>query len=406
MEENEPKIRFSEFKDNWKEYKLGEVTEKYKELIPTPADGYWRLGVRSHAKGTFLAYVPSGKQLGESELSKVLPDNLIFNIVFAWEHAVAITKEGDEKALVSHRFPQFTFHDNMVPDFFRYEILDERFKHHLWLASPSGAGRNKTLIVDEALEYKLYIPEKKEQEKIASYLLCLDEVIKLHQNKYNKLVILKNNMLSKMFPNCSEVPEIRFNEFEDKWDFHKLGSIGDTYTGLSGKTKEDFGHGEGRFITYTNVFANAISNPLLTEKIELDSNQVEVKKGDVFFTTSSEIPNEVGMSSVLVDNVKNVYLNSFCFGYRPKIEIDNYYFAYMLRSVSIRKKIAFLAQGISRYNISKNKVMEIEVPIPKIDEQQKIGAYFRNLDELILAQQHKIEKLYVIRKSCLENMLI
>ena len=171
------------------------------------------------------------------------------------------------------------------------------------------------------------------------------------------------------------------------WEQRKLGEVGSTYTGLSGKSKEDFGHGEGRYVTYMNVFTSAISSSNMVEPIEIDTKQNEVKAGDVFFTTSSETPEEVGMSSVMLENWSNTYLNSFCFGYRPIDIFDHYYLAYMLRSDSVRENIVFLAQGISRYNISKNRVMEIEVPIPQMEEQRLLGNYFRKLDNLITLHQ-------------------
>ena len=158
---------------------------------------------------------------------------------------------------------------------------------------------------------------------------------------------------------------------------------------MSGKTKADFGHGQARFVTYMNVFSNPISNPEMTEPIEIDPKQNEVEVGDVFFTTSSETPEEVGMSSVLLEKRGKTYLNSFCFGFRPSEKIDSYYLAYMLRSESAREKIILLAQGISRYNISKNKVMEIAVSLPSLDEQKLIGQYFRQLDNLITLHQRK-----------------
>ena len=165
--------------------------------------------------------------------------------------------------------------------------------------------------------------------------------------------------------------------------------MGQTYTGLSGKTKDDFGHGQARFVTYMNVFSNPISNPEMTEPIEIDPKQNEVEVGDVFFTTSSETPEEVGMSSILLEKREKTYLNSFCFGFRPSEKIDSYYLAYMLRSESTRAKIILLAQGISRYNISKNKVMEIAVSLPSLDEQKMIGQYFSQLDNLITLHQRK-----------------
>ena len=142
----------------------------------------------------------------------------------------------------------------------------------------------------------------------------------------------------------------------------------------------------------------------MTEPIEIDKKQNEVKFGDVFFTTSSETPEEVGMSSVWLENCDNMYLNSFCFGYRPSEKINPYYMAYMLRSENVRKKITFLAQGISRYNISKNKMMEISIPLPSFDEQRQIGAYFRTLDHLITLHQRKLETLKKLKKAMLQKM--
>lgn len=168
-----------------------------------------------------------------------------------------------------------------------------------------------------------------------------------------------------------------------------MGEVGKTYTGLSGKTKDDFGHGQAQFITYMNVFSNPVALLDLTESVEVDRSQNQVLFGDVLFTTSSETPEEVGMSSVWLGNTENIYLNSFCFGYRPAVKFNPYYLAYMLRSSSMRKKITFLAQGISRYNISKNKMMDIEIPTPSVAEQKQIGEYFCNLDRLITFHQRK-----------------
>ena len=202
----------------------------------------------------------------------------------------------------------------------------------------------------------------------------------------------------------STKPQLRFAGFDDTWEQRKLGEVGTTYTGLSGKTKEDFGHGNGQFVTYMNVFSNPVGLPDMTETVEIDDSQNKVLFGDVLFTTSSETPEEVGMSSVWLENAENTYLNSFCFGYRPTVKFNPYYLAYMLRSSSMRKKITFLAQGISRYNISKNKMMDIEIPIPNIEEQKQIGAFFKHLDKLITLHQREYDKLTNVKKSMLEKM--
>ena len=199
-------------------------------------------------------------------------------------------------------------------------------------------------------------------------------------------------------------PEIRFAGFTDPWEQRKLGDCGNTYGGLSAKTKEDFGHGEARFVPYTNVFDNPITDTNRLEAVEIDIKQNEVRRGDALFTVSSETPEEVGMSSVWLSDQRNVYLNSFCFGYRQDGSFDSNYLAYMLRSANVRADLTLLAQGISRFNISKNKVMELEVPCPTIDEQRQVGSFLRQLDNLITLHQRKYDSLCSVKKSMLQKM--
>ncbi|MGQ0479364.1 restriction endonuclease subunit S [Lactiplantibacillus plantarum] len=207
-----------------------------------------------------------------------------------------------------------------------------------------------------------------------------------------------------MKDNQDKYPQLRFAGFADDWEQRKLGELGSTFTGLTGKTKEDFGHGDAKFVTYMNVFQNAVASLEQLDSVEIDPKQNEVKKGDVFFTTSSETPEEVGMSSVWKYNYDNVYLNSFTFGYRPNIEFDLDYLAAMLRSTTVRKKITFLAQGISRYNISKTKMMDIKVPVPSLEEQAKIGVFLSNVEQTITLHQRKLAKLKELKQGYLQKM--
>lgn len=194
-----PKIRFEGFADDWEQRKFGELVEKYEDPVDTPTDGYMRLGIRSHAKGTFHGYVEKGKELETAKMFRVAADKFIVNITFGWEHAVAITDEKDAGKLVSHRFPQYSFCKRMVPKFFRYLILDEKFKHHLELSSPGGAGRNRVLNLNDMLEYKMRFPSEEEQEQIASYFDKIDNLITLHQRKCEELKVMKKFMLKNMF---------------------------------------------------------------------------------------------------------------------------------------------------------------------------------------------------------------
>lgn len=171
----------------WEQRKLSELVTKYENPVETPHDGYTRLGIRSHGKGTFHEYVEPGHELETAQMHRVAADKLIFNITFAWEHAVAITTEADVGRLVSHRFPQFTLSDLLRPEFLKYVILDEEFHHNLYLASPGGAGRNRVLKTNEALDYLISFPSVEEQHKIGECLNSLNNLITLHQRKLKKL---------------------------------------------------------------------------------------------------------------------------------------------------------------------------------------------------------------------------
>ncbi len=197
--ETQPRVRLDGFTEDWTEKSLDEIITPYKEIVETPHDGYDRLGIRSHGKGTFHSYVPKGAELETAQMSVVRPNNLIVNITFGWELAVAVTESNDEGKLVSHRFPQFSFKEENAPIFFRYALINNRFRKHLTLASPGSAGRNRVLKIDKMLEYKMLVPSEEEQKAIANIIMEYDRLLQLNEQKLEKLRNLKQAMLDKMF---------------------------------------------------------------------------------------------------------------------------------------------------------------------------------------------------------------
>ena len=256
--------------------------------------------------------------------------------------------------------------------------------------------------------YNIFFPSLPEQTAIGYFFQDIDQLISLQQRKLEVLKEQKKTYLKLLFPAKGQTkPALRFAGFEDDWKEVKLGEVGETYTGLSGKTKEDFGHGEGKFITYVNVFNNPLTDLYRLDSVEIDDKQRRVQYGDVLFTTSSETPEDVGLSSVWMGTEDNVYLNSFCFGYRPQKGIfDLYYLAFVLRSFSVRKEFMLLAQGISRFNISKTKVMDMSIHVPSLPEQEAIGPLFQDLDKAIAKQEEKANQLKESKQTLLRKMFI
>lgn len=275
------------------------------------------------------------------------------------------------------------------------------------ISSKSG-GSTRYNVSQEILEsIVISLPNTSEQMKVSQLFMLLNRKIIKQQEKIEQLELFKKGMLQKIFSQ-----ETRFKD-EDGQDFPvwwaaKLGDLGETYGGLSGKTKDDFGDGESLFITYMNVFTNTIAKVDGVEKVSIgaNENQHEVKAGDILFTTSSETPEEVGMASVWNYEIPNVYLNSFCFGFRVTKPVDPIFLAYLLRSGVYRKHITMLAQGSTRFNLSKRNLMEMEVSLPESEEQKLIREFFIKLDSKLEMETEKLNQLGTMKRSLMQQMFV
>jgi type I restriction enzyme S subunit len=194
----------------------------------------------------------------------------------------------------------------------------------------------------------------------------------------------------------------------NKWKQMVLGDMGYTYGGLTNKTIVDFGFGKP-FIPYMNIFSNGKINPkfLVLVNINPGERQNTVKYGDLFFTTSSETVEEVGMTSVLLDDIGEAYLNSFCFGFR----LNNFddllpeFAPYLFRSIEIRKKISLFGQGSTRYNLPKTELLgKLKIELPSIPEQQKIAQILSATDSVIEKTQTAIAKYKAIKQGMLNDL--
>ena len=400
-----PAIRFKGFSDAWEQRKFGEITSKYEDPVPTPHDGYYRLGIRSHAKGTFHSYVAKGQELETAQMHRVAAGNFIVNITFGWEHAVAITDKNDAGKLVSHRFPQFSFAEGMVPEFFRYVIVDEKFRHHLWLASPGGAGRNRVLKLDEMLNYLMRFPSRDEQIKIAEFFRHLDNLITLHQRKFEKLTNVKKSMLEKMFPqNGSSYPEIRFKGFTDPWEQRKAIDIAD-YSKGNGYSKGNLTDAGTPIILYGRLYTKyqfAISE---VDTFAFPRNGAVYSQGnEVIVPASGETAEDIARASAVEKS--GVLLGGDLNILRPFDFINPLFLALAISNGEPQKELAKKAQGKSVVHIHNTDIQEVTIAYPSRTEQDRIVSVFRQLDNLITLHQRELEKLQNIKKSMLEKMFV
>ena len=406
-----PKRRFKGFTDDWEQRKLGEISNIVGGGTPsTEVESYWNGNINWYSPAEIGShiYVSNSKrkitELGlEKSSARLLPVGTVLFTSRAGIGNMAILKE---KACTNQGFQSIIPVKNKLNSYFIFSRSNELKKY----AETVGAGSTFVEVSGKQMsEMEIKIPQIKEQVKIAYLFTNLDNLITLHQRKLKKLVDLKSSYLEKMFPEGNKnIPKLRFKNFNNTevWNVKSLKELGYTYNSLSGMTKEDFDNGTSKYITYLNVFHNSITRISELEKVRVNKKQNKVLNGDVFFTTSSETPEEVGMSSVWTHDLDDVYLNSFCFGYRFYDKFSPYFTANLFRSNGFRKEIELLAQGISRFNISKQRVMDLSISYPSVNEQKTIGNFFSKLDNIIKLQNKKLNKLKDLKQAYLNEMFV
>ena len=160
------------------------------------------------------------------------------------------------------------------------------------------------------------------------------------------------------------------------------------YGGLTGKGKNDFTNGNAKFVTYMNVYSNIAIDTDINDMVRIAAGekQNKIKYGDIVFTGSSETPDECGMSSVMtIQTSEDLYLNSFCFGFRlnDRTLLLPDFLKFLFRSENVRKQIVKTASGVTRFNISKKRFGEVTIPIPPMEEQQRIVAILDKFETLV-----------------------
>ena len=365
---------------SWEQRKLSEVLSSYTDPVEIPRTGYERLGIRSHAKGTFHNFVPAGHELQTAQMHRVAADKFIVNITFGWEHAVAVTDENDAGKLVSHRFPQFSLSEELDPKFLKFIILDEDFRHHLWLASPGGAGRNRVLNINEMLQYEIMIPNVPEQRKIARLLIDLDNLITLHQRKLDRLKNIKKSMLDKMFPKDGEVvPEIRFKGFTDAWEQRKLGEVGSV--SMCRRIFKEQTSESGDIPFYKIGTFGGQADAFISEELfaEYRSKYPYPKEGDILISASGSIGRTVEFTGG-----NEYFQDSNIVWLSHDDRLDNTFLKYFY---SVVKWAGIEGSTIKRlYN---DNILHTVISMPSVAEQKKIGAFFKELDHLITLHQRK-----------------
>ncbi|MES2090198.1 MAG: restriction endonuclease subunit S [Pseudomonadota bacterium] len=259
--------------------------------------------------------------------------------------------------------------------------------------------------VSRFADLKLPWPQTEtEQRAIATALSDVDALITGLEKLIAKKRDLKQAAMQQLLTGQTRLPG-----FSGEWNIRKLAELGDTYGGLVGKSKADFGHGAAQYVPFVNVMANVVIDSAMFDSVDVAISELQNKviAGDLLFNGSSETPEEVAMCSLMSEQIENLYLNSFCFGFRLKsnTSANGLFLAYYMRSSFGRNLMKSLAQGSTRYNLSKTALLDTKMPLPDINEQEAIAAVLADMDTDLSTLEARLAKTGAIKQGMMQELL-
>ena len=248
------------------------------------------------------------------------------------------------------------------------------------------------------------VPPTPEQHAIAEALSDVDGLLNALEALIAKKRAIKQATMQQLLTGKTRLPG-----FSAMWEKTKMGNIGSIYGGLSGKSKVDFGSGNAHYVTFLGVLENVILDTRHTEQVHVGSgeSQNRVMKGDLLFNASSETPGDLAIGAVMGEQLDNLYLNSFCFGFRIRDENQHVplFLAYFFRGSVGRAIMNALAQGATRYNMSKSQFLALELSVPSYEEQHAIVSVLSDMDAEIAALEQRRDKTRAIKQGMMQQLL-
>lgn len=406
----EPTVRFPEFKGSWNNYKIEDMFDR----VGTPVDlddtqTYREIGIRSHGKGIFHKEETTATEIGNKRVFWIEPDCFVVNIVFAWERAVAKTTEKENGMIASHRFPMYKPKKNIVDlDYITEYFITKRGQNVLILASPGGAGRNKTLGQKEFAKSVVKLPSLPEQQKIAEFLSTIDTVIEKKKETVSAWEERKKGVMQKLF---SQEVKFKADDGSDfpEWEEKPYLSLCNVFTDgdwIESKDQSDSGI---RLIQTGNIgngiFIDKGDKKKYISKETFDRLKCnEVFEGDILI---SRLPSPAGRACIVPKLNERMITAVDCTIVRTdKSIISHDYCAQFMQSSKHFYYVASMMAGGTRQRISRRNLEDELISVPCLAEQQKIADCLSSLDEVIEKQRATLTAWEELKKGLLQQMFV
>ena len=388
-QKNVPKLRFKGYESAWEQRKLGDITEKFEyglNASATDFDGenqYLRITDIDDESREF-----NKTSLTSPDTNLDYADNYLLkqgDILFARTGAsVGKTyqyKESDGKVYYAGFLIRARILSEFNPGFVFQNTLTKRYENFISITSQRSG--QPGINAQEYASFNLLLPKFEEQEQIADLFIRLDNLITLHQRKYDALKTMKKTLLSKMFPKDGEdVPEIRFKGFTDAWEQRKLKEIGEIQTGNTPPTTDSQNYSEDGMLWVTPTDIEELVITKTAKRIsEIGKKKARIaSKGSILVTCIASIGKNTLLSE---DAAFNQQINSIS----PNGEYDSYFL--LTQSFKISEKMANSAAAATMQIVNKSQFSNLDTILPIFTEQVEIGRLFLYLDNIITLHQRR-----------------
>ena len=399
---NKPKIRFNEFENIWTKSKLGELYEIYSGNTPSRSDSRnYQNGEIPWIKTTDLnnSIICSNEEkisvYGATKL-KVLPEKSVLIAMYGGFNQIGRTGLLAYPATINQALAALMPVNEINPNFLLNFL---NFKKESWRNVAASSRKDPNITKNDVEKFKISFPSLDEQSAIGSLFRTLDDLLASYKDNLANYQSLKATMLSKMFPKAGQtVPEIRLDGFEGEWEKLKLRDI--VHTNPKSELPENF-----KYIDLESVEGTRINKIREERKTSAPSRaQRLAKKGDVFYQTVR--PYQKNNYLFKLDEIDYVFSTGYA-QLRPIFNrCDSDFLLILLQSNRFLSNVLDRCTGTSYPAINVNDLIEILIAIPSYEEQQAIGSYFSNLDNLINSHQEKITQFETLKKKLLQDMFI
>ncbi|WP_239652350.1 restriction endonuclease subunit S [Granulicatella adiacens] len=398
-QKNVPKLRFKGYEDAWEQRKLGSEFKKVNERNDgTFGKGHWI----SVAKMYFQDPEKVQSNNIDTRTYVMRLGDIAFeghpNNEFQFGRFVA-NDIGD--GVVSELFPVYRHNNQYYNNYWKYAIQQERIMAPIFAKSITSSGNSSNkLDPKHFLRQKIRIATLEEQKNIGDFLAEIDNLITLHQRKYDALKLMKKTLLSRMFPkNGEDVPEIRFKGFTDAWEQRKLKEIGEIQTGNTPPTTDPQNYSEDGMLWVTPTDIEELVITKTAKRIsEFGKKKARIAlKGSILVTCIASIGKNTLLSE---DAAFNQQINAIS----PNGEYDSYFL--LTQSFKISEKMSNSAAAATMQIVNKSQFSNLDTILPIYTEQVEIGRLFLYLDNLITLHQRKLDELKNMKKTLLQQMFV